>query len=319
MTLVTSLIPFHAGRHLPILATAGFACLLLAGGQVADAADVGDAPNPEKDTGVFAGGVAGVEDLTVAGNSSAFRAAGGGLYLHNNGWGLLKPAQRRQVLAVFTNAPVALELGFGGNAAAAKAWASACQRSYLALGIQPEFIAANAFAGNNHPTPEQWSAYMAALRAAGVSASTLILPTFEYQNFRPNLATLAQNVVSRHTGFQAIIHAAGGIVLDTPAGYFFSREPAYRNWVVDAIHWTRAQGLKTVVIVSPHSSKDRFAADARHFLEYLRTHQAVPDIFAVENYTPNPPAGYPNRVGSEDEPNTVLGVARWLQLHAAAR
>lgn len=268
---------------------------------------------------MFAGGVAGVEALAVATNSTAFRAAGGGLYLHNNGWGALTPAQRRQTLEIFSNAPVAMELGFGGAQSSAAAWASACQRNYLALGIRPEFIAANAFASNNHPTPEQWSAYMVALRAAGVPANTLILPTFEYQNFRPNLATLAQSGVSRQPVFQAIIRAAGGIVLDTPPGYFFGREPAYRDWVVDAIRWTRAQGLKTVVIVSPHSSKDNFAAHSLQFLEYLRAQQVIPDVFAVENYTAKPPADYPNCVGHEARPNTALGVARRLQLEAEKR
>jgi len=268
------------------------------------------------DFSVFAGGVAGVEALTVATNSSAFRAGGGGLYLHNNGWGSLTPAQRAQTLGIFSNAPVAIELGFGGATASAFAWASACRRNYLALGINPEFIAANAFAGNNHPTPEQWSAYMSALRTAGVPASTLILPTFEYQNFRPNIATLGQNVVSRQPVFQSIIRTAGGIVLDSPSGYFFDREPAYRDWVVDAIHWTHAQGLKTVVIASPHSSKNNFATHSLQFLAYLRAHRAVPDIFAVENYNPNPPADYPNYVGNENQTNTALGVARLLQLKA---
>jgi hypothetical protein len=263
---------------------------------------------------VFAGGVAGVQALTVATNSASFRAAGGGLYLHNNGWGSLNLEQRKQVLGIFSNAPVALELGFGGSKSSAKAWATACRKNYLDLGIKPAFIAANAFASDNHPTPEQWAAYMAALRAAGVPTTTLILPTFEYQNFRPNLATLAQNVVSQNGVFQAIIHRAGGIVLDTPSGYFFSREPAYRDWVVDAIHWTRAQGLKAVVIASPHSSKDAFAADTRRFLEYFRAHEAVPDIFAVENYNPKAPVDYPNVVGNENIPNTALGVARMLQL-----
>jgi hypothetical protein len=268
---------------------------------------------------VFAGGVAGVEALAAATNSSAFRAAGGGLYLHNSGWGSLTLAQRQRVLVVFSNAPVAIELGFGGAQSSAEAWAGACQKYYLDLGIKPEFIAANAFAGNNHPTPEQWAAYMAALRAAGVPERTLILPTFEYQNFRPNLATLAQNTVSQRGEFQSIIRLAGGLVLDTPSGYFFSREPAYRDWVVDAIRWTRVQGLKTVVIASPHSSKNNFAAHSLQFLAYLRAHQAVPDIFAVENYTAKPPSDYLNLVGNEDQINTALGVARRLQLEAEKR
>ena len=268
---------------------------------------------------VFAGGVAGVEALTVATNSAAFRADGGGLYLHNNGWGALNPAQHRQVLEVFTNAPVALELGFGGSESSAAAWAAACRQNYLNLGIKPAFIAANAFADDNHPTPAQWTVYMAALRAAGVPAGTLILPTFEFQNFGPNLATLAQNTVSQRADFQAIIRSAGGLVLDTPPGYFFSREAAYHDWVVDAIHWTHEHGLKTVVIASPHFSKDAFAADTGRFLDYLRAQQALPDIFAVENYTPDAPADYPNVVGNENRPNTALGVARMLQRQPAAR
>jgi hypothetical protein len=267
---------------------------------------------------VLAGGVAGVQALAEASNSTAFRAAGGGVYLHNNGWGRLDAAEREKVLKIFSNAPVAVELGFGGSSKSAEAWAKSWRRSYGSFGLQPEFIAANAFASNNHPTPEQWTNYMAALRAAGVPVKTLILPTFEYQNFGPNRATLAQCGVSRQPVFQTIIRAAGGIVLDSPPGFFFAREQAYRDWVVDAIRWTHAQGLRTVVIVSPHKSLDLFAAHSEKFLAYLRAHNAVPNVFAVENYNPGAAAGYPNRVGNENQINTALGVARWLQTAAVA-
>ncbi len=260
---------------------------------------------------VYAGGVAGIEDLLNPTNSRAFRAAGGGLYLHNSGWGLLSRAQQQQVIKVFHGAPVGLELGFGAGAHA-EAWASACKTHYLDLGLRPVFIAANAFAGDNHPTVEQWAGYMKALRAAGVPETTLILPTFEYQNFRPNIQTLAQNCVSRSSWFQGILRLAGGIVLDTPSGYFFSREPAYRDWVVDALHWTRQQGLKSVVIASPHTSKTQYAEDTRRFLSYLQERKALPDIIVCENYTAEAPADYPNRVGGETATNTVLGVARML-------
>jgi hypothetical protein len=158
---------------------------------------------------------------------------------------------------------------------------------------------------------------MKALRAAGVPPATLILPTFEYQNFGPNIKTLAQNHVSRSEWFQGILHQAGGIVLDTPSGYFFSREPAYRNWVVDALQWTRRQGLKSIVIASPHNSKAQFAEHTRRYLAYLREHNAMPDIIVSENYSGEAPADYPNRVGSEAEPNTALGVA-WMLLKSSS-
>jgi hypothetical protein len=153
---------------------------------------------------------------------------------------------------------------------------------------------------------------MKALRAVGMPDTTLILPTFEYQNFRKNIQTLAQNHVSGSTWFQGILHQAGGIVLDTPSGYFFSREQAYRDWVVDALQWTRRQGLKSVVIASPRTSKTQFAEHTRRYLDYLRQHNAMPGLIVCENYSPKPSADYPNRVGSETEPNTVLGVAMML-------
>lgn len=264
---------------------------------------------------VYAGGVAGIDDLLNPTNSRAFRAAGGGLYLHNSGWGLLDREQQHQVIKVFQGSPVGLELGFG-TGAHAEAWAAACKRNYLDLGLRPNFIAANAFAGDNHPTVEQWTGYMKALRTAGVPDTTLILPTFEYQNFRPNIETLPQNHVSNSDWFQGILRQAGGIVLDTPSGYFFSREPAYRDWVVDALEWTRRQHLKSVVIASPHNSKTEFAEHTRRFLSYLREHDALPDIIVCENYTAKPPPDYPNRVGGEAEPNTVLGVA-WMLLKSS--
>ena len=268
---------------------------------------------------IFAGGVAGVQALAEASNSVAFRSACGGVYLHNNGWGRLDTKQRKAVLAVFSNAPVAVELGFGGSPKSAEAWVKSWQRSYQTFGIKPKFIAANAFANNNHPTPEQWAAYMVALRGAGVPTNTLILPTFEYQNFRPNRATLTQCLVSKQPVFQAIIRGAGGIVLDTPPGFFFAREPAYRDWVVDAVRWTKSEGLCAVVIVSPHKSLTQYAAHTQRFQEYLRAHQALPDVFAVENYNPNAAANYPNCVGNENQPDTQLGVALWLQVGARTK
>jgi len=260
---------------------------------------------------IYAGGVAGVAALADATASAQFRAAGGGLYLHNNGWAALTPAQQRETLRHFTGAPVALELGFG-RGDHAHAWGKRFREGYLALGIKPAFIAANAFDNNNQPTAEQWHHYMAALRAAGVPESTLILPTFEYQNFRPNIPTLSAHTVTLSPVFQAIIRTAGGIVLDTPSGYTFGREPAYRDWVVDALRWTRAQGLKSVVIVSPHRSKLQFAADTDRYLAFLRAQNASPDIVVVENYEPKPAPDYPNLVGPESDPATALGVGLGL-------
>lgn len=261
------------------------------------------APRPR----VFAGGVAGVEDLAVAEHSARFRAAGGGLYLHNNGWAALDAARRRQVLDVFAGRPIAIELGFNPDGTA---WAHRFQTGYASLGIVPEFICANAFDRNHLPTPDQWSHFVETLRSVGgVPASTLILPTFEYANFAANRPTLEVNKVSQRSDFQTIIESAGGLALDVPAGYFFAREHAYREWVLDAIRWARARGLRVVHILSPHHTRDRFAEEAARLVTLLRDSSALPDTLVVENYEAHPPPGYPNRVGPETAPNTALGVA----------
>jgi hypothetical protein len=259
--------------------------------------------------GVYAGGVVGGDALADSETSIKFRRSGGGLYLHNNGWAALTPVQQRQVLTHFQNLPVALELGFKEGA---EAWAKRLESGYLALGIKPTFIAANAFDGNNKPTPEQWSRFSKALRAAGLPASTLILPTFEYANFGPNVATLGDNTVSKRADFKDIIKTAGGIVLDTPPGYAFKREDNYRAWVLDAVRWTRKQGLTVVWITSPHIFHRSFRDDTGRFLRFLKQHDALPAIIVSENYEANPTKNYPNIVGHEDRPDTTLGVAWYL-------
>jgi hypothetical protein len=256
---------------------------------------------------VYVGGVAGIASLTDGSASQKFRTAGGGLYLHNNGWASLNREQQRQVLALFAGHPVGIELGYGADHAA-QAWAARCKTGYLDLGIRPTFITANAFDGNNLPTVEGWKNYTAALRQQGVPEATLILPTFEYANFAPNIATLSQNMVSQRTDFQAILSLAGGIVLDCPPGYFFGREENYRTWILDAMRWTHAKGLKCVWITSPHASGVKFGADTERCLKFFQAHAVMPSMIAVENYNPNPEPGYVNVVGREDMPATALGV-----------
>ena len=261
---------------------------------------------------VFVGGVAGIEDLLVEKHSVQFRALGGGLYLHNNGWALLKPAHQHALLRIFKDRPVAIELGFGGNPASAESWAHRL-KSYIAAGCVPDFIAANAFAHDSRPTPAEWKAYTEKLRTAGgLPAKTLVLPTFEYANFSPNIRALAKTKVSQMPDFQEIIRYSGGIVIDAPCGYFFKREQGYRDWLVDAIRWTQRAGLKAVHIASPNRTGEQFDEETIRLVHYLKEKNAMPNVFVCENYEAHPPSGYPNRVGDESVPHTTLGVALLL-------
>ncbi|MCX6895088.1 MAG: hypothetical protein NTZ16_06230 [Verrucomicrobia bacterium] len=262
---------------------------------------------------IFVGGVAGIEDLLVEKHSAQFRALGGGLYLHNNGWALLKPAQQRALLRMFKDRPVAIELGFGGKPASAESWAHRLKTGYIDAGCSPDFIAANAFAHDSRPTPAEWKAYTEKLRTAGgLPVKALVLPTFEYANFSPNIRALAKTKVSQMPEFQEIVRYAGGIVIDAPCGYFFKREQGYRDWVVDAIRWTQRAGLKAVHIASPNRTGEQFDEEAIRLVNYLKEKNAMPNVFVSENYEAHPPSNYPNRVGDESVPHTTLGVALLL-------
>lgn len=258
---------------------------------------------------LYAGGVTGIADLLNPTNSQTFRAEGGGLYLHHNGWAKLTPEQRKRVLEIFQGAPVAVEVGFGSG----NTWGLRYERYYLAYGVKPVFIAANAYARGNQPTVEQWRTYSAELRGHGIPGTTLILPTFEYQNFGPNIPILSENKVSSGAVFQGIIQAAGGIVLDTPPQYAMGREAAYRDWVVDAIRWTAQQRLMTVVILSPHQSGTHWPEDTARYLRFLNGQHAVPAAFVCENYLDHAPANYPNVVGNDHVPYTALGDCELLK------
>jgi hypothetical protein len=252
---------------------------------------------------LFVGGVAGIHDLADPKKSQSFRSGGGGLYLHSLAWGRLPPEEKRSILSVFQGTPIGIEFGFGSG----KTWGKVYQKDYLAYGMKPVFIAANAFSNNNHPTPDQWRAYSAALHAAGVPASTLILPTFEYQNFRANMDSLSDNKISLSPTFQGIVGAAGGMVLDTPPQFAMNREPAYRDWVVDAIRWGAQRRMMSVVILSPHHSGTQWAADTDRYIHYLYSHKAMPSAFVCENYVDRAPPSYPNIVGDERLSYTAAG------------
>jgi hypothetical protein len=114
----------------------------------------------EKQPIVFVGGVAGIASQTDGSASQKFRKAGGGLYLHNNGWASLNKEQHQEVLTLFTGHLIGIELGYGAGDAA-QVWAERCKTGYLDMGIRPVFITANAFDQNNLPTVEGWKNFTA--------------------------------------------------------------------------------------------------------------------------------------------------------------
>lgn len=256
---------------------------------------------------VYAGGVAGILSLSDPANSDVFRAYGGGLYIHSYAWGSILDEERRKIISAFAGSPIAVELGFG----AGPGWGIIFQQHYQNYGIQPRYITVNAFADKTTPTVSSWQEYMDMLRSHGVANSTKIYPTFEYQNYKVGSELIP---LSMNPQLQELISVSGGVVFDTPPRYAFDREQNYRDWIVDAIHWTRSRGYNSIIIISPHNSGTNWESDTHEYINFLARFDALPAEFVSENYTSTEDPSYPNVVGNEDTQFNTLGMGLRLRL-----
>jgi len=94
---------------------------------------------------VYAGGVVGIETMMNAVSSSMYRSKGGGAYLHGSGWHRLTVHQRKKILEAFDGSLLPVEMGFGNGRAHHIAYGEKVKKEYLGLGVNPHFIAVNAY------------------------------------------------------------------------------------------------------------------------------------------------------------------------------
>lgn len=269
---------------------------------------------------LYAGGVIGLASLANPRSSDVYRSLGGAFFLHHTGFVMsLNDAQRQQIARMCVSTNVAIELGFSKTKDGADAWAGTLRNLYFALKITPDFLSVNCFMDNNIPTVKEWEHYMQAMRAVGLNYNAYVFPAFEFANFAENIPTLIKNKISIRTDFQTIIRMSKGMVLDVPPGYFFKREQAYRDWVLDAMKWCMSHGFQPVWIASPHDSGVEFKEHTFKCLRFMLDAGVAPSRIIVENYEAHDsvPKTYPNVVGHENAPATTLGVARALQDYIA--
>lgn len=258
---------------------------------------------------VFAGGVSGSYSLADPDNSDEYRSAGGGLYIHAVGWDRLTTAQKNAARANFSGSDTVVEVG--SSTSQANWYINSVHRK----GVRAKVVTINAFSSGRIPTVSGWQDLLDYYRSQGVDGLTQLFATFEYANFSSNVSTLPQNKVSDREDFQQIIAISGGLTLDVPAPYFFDREQNYRDWVVDAIKWARGRGYDVMMIASPRSSGVSFHHELEDFVNALAAEGALPNIFAIQNYSTADASSYPNIVGDEDTPYHQLGAAHLMQTH----
>jgi protoheme ferro-lyase len=139
---------------------------------------------------------------------------------------------------------------------------------------------------------------------AGVSDSTEILLTIEWQNFPQNFNG---PLLSANKSMQSVILKSDGFSIDAPPQYAMAIGDWYIDWMIDAIKWGKNNGLITAWICSPHFSGSNFNKHTEQIINVLKSNNAMPEIVIVENYTTK--KDYLNVVGNDRDINTVLGVA----------
>jgi hypothetical protein len=259
----------------------------------------------------YSGGFIGMQSLAVPENSAKYRQAGGNLYIHNSGWGTLNSEQKEKITSLFKNSKTGIEIGYGKGKQSG-GWPTLIQREYVDAGIHAHFFLVNCFSTNTFPSKEAWQHFVSAIQAK-TSSQTPVVPIIGYPNVNRgnknrNDEAMINHMVSNFLPFQQIIRESHAIALDAPGNYFFGRNQVYKNWITDAISWSRSRRYTVYLILSPHQSGLGYLAASERFLNYLQTRGLMPDVVVSENFLNPPPAGFINVVGSDLQPFTTLGV-----------
>lgn len=251
---------------------------------------------------ILVGGVTGFDSLGKEENSRLLRATcRAALYVHGYIWTRSSEAERKAVLAAFANAPMEVELGLVNNPAA---WfEKAYQAKYRNEGVRAQRAHVNGF---NAKRMDIWREFVKTAKSYGIKTVSPI--------FSPNSQQYSQAEfkASKWDFLRQGARLGGGLTTDAPPHYFLAQPEAYRDFVVDELAWANAEGLHSAFIVSPDRSGPRFLQETQRTVEFLAKRKALPKAWIVENYNSKAKATYVNRIGTENESNSILGVALWL-------
>jgi hypothetical protein len=259
---------------------------------------------------IAVGSVDGFQSLANPTNTAALRdSCKVSLYLHTYIWSRLNNGMRRKIFSVFKGTgPEMLELN--ETPRPERLFGSYYQNNYRDLGVVAHIASVN---GPNRLSLPQWKAYVHAARADGVR---IVAP-----DFAPNTSQEWHNgQVGLHVWNQSKRRAliGGDLAIDAPPAFFlrntfFRSAHAYQHFIVHEIHWANRHHLPSILILSPNIAGRRFLSDTQLMIAYLKRHNAIPTHYVVENYFPLPwPKDFINLVGSENNPNSVTGVALWM-------
>lgn len=251
---------------------------------------------------VFVGGVTGFNSLANPGNTKLLRqTCRVGLYIHRYIWTKTPPDVNRAILSAFSGESMNVELDIVKNP---EEWfRTDYRRIYTDVGVKTKHVHVNGFDAQHL---DIWRRFVSAGKSCGLET---IAPIFS-----PNRHQF-ENAPFELPSWDYLRDGAklgGALTTDAPPQFFWEQPRDYRRFIVDELRWANNEGLESTFIVSPRSSGNNFLRDTQETVDFLDRSGAMPNKWIVENYDPKAALSYPNRIGSEDEGQTILGVALWL-------
>jgi hypothetical protein len=247
------------------------------------------------------GGVAGFPALAQPNVAASFRACRPKLYIHDYSWTRQPVDVRTHILANFPG-PADVELGL--NNTPEKYFAGTFKQQYLDNGVK---LAAAHVNGFRPDRLDVWARFVTAAKSVGFTSVSPIAT--------PNGGQWKDAPFSSSTWDWIRVGAkqGGGLTVDCPSGFFLHQPAGYKKFIQDEIQWARQNHLHAAFIFSPGpKGDDSFAEDTVEVFKVLKSMDASPDEYIVENYEPTPRADYKNDVGTAEMKQSVLGVARNL-------
>jgi hypothetical protein len=206
---------------------------------------------------------------------------------------------------------------------------------YLENGLHPseaniDTASDSAAPGQLEEDEKQWNEYVDAAKTVGIeTVAPIVGPNI------PSEPKLGENVFATNP-FYALQREESlygkAMAFDVPPNFFLTggSGPGYQKFIVQAIQWGNAHGLRTTVLVSPYPwptntggrletfdefTGNRFESDTQEFVRQLTKAGAIPSEWSVDNYEDTYPNDSPAMV-PESVLNTTTEVGLWLARNA---
>jgi len=289
---------------------------------------------------IFVGGTAGFDALRDGDQFEKLLKTGHvGLYEHGNAISAAAqvPGLLEEIEQVFSGTgPGEAELGqVGWNYFTLPPSYGYYQAQYLENGLYPSEANVNtpsdsAAPGQLEEDLKRWREYVDAAGTVGIESVAPVVGPND-----PNEPRLGEQVFATNP-FYALERGEAlygkAIAFDVPPHFFLTggSGPGYEKFIVQAIQWGNAHGLRTTVLLSPYPwptnaegrletfrqfAGNTFSRDTRDFVRRLTEEHAVPSEWAVDNYEDTYPHDAPAMV-PETVRNTTTAVGLWLARNA---